>query len=398
MVYDYAVIGGGIVGISAAWNLLRERPGGRIVVIEKERGLAQHQTGRNSGVIHAGVYYQPGSLKAKLCKEGAEETLRLCQRRAIPVERCGKLIVATNELELGRLAALEQRTRENAIAFERLDQAELRRREPRISGLRAMFVPSTAIVDYSKVTQALADEFVQGGGEIRTGECVNGVREEKEHVAIDTSRESHRARRAVACAGLFADRVARWCGVGDDFRIVPFRGEYYRLGTDKNNIVSHLIYPVPDPGLPFLGVHLTRMIGGYVTVGPNAVLSFKREGYGRLAFDARDAADTLLYAGFWRLAQQNLRSGAGEFMNSLLKRRYLAQCRKYCPELTVGDLQSHPPGVRAQAVMADGSIVHDFLIRRTRRTIHVCNAPSPAATSALPIGREVARQAAALDA
>lgn len=260
-----------------------------------------------------------------------------------------------------------------------------------------MHVPSTAIVDYSKVTDALADEFAAGGGEIRLGERVIGIREEHGHVDVDTDRSSLRARRLVGCAGLFADHVARWCGVGDDFKIVPFRGEYYRLGSDKNDIVSHLIYPVPDPSLPFLGVHLTRMIDGYVTVGPNAVLSLKREGYKRFAFSAKDAVETLFFPGFWRIAKQNLRSGSEELMNSLMKSRYLALCRKYCPELKTSDFHSHPPGVRAQAVMTDGTMVHDFLIRTTRRTIHVCNAPSPAATSAIPIGREVASQANALD-
>ncbi|MGC1676713.1 MAG: L-2-hydroxyglutarate oxidase [Candidatus Binataceae bacterium] len=397
MLYDFAIVGGGIVGISTAWNLQRRQPDSRIVVIEKESRLARHQTGRNSGVIHAGVYYQPGSLKARLCKEGAEETLRFCEKHDLPVQRCGKLIVATNQVELDRLKDLEERTRANAIPFERLDRAELQRREPRIVGLGAMHVPSTAIVDYSKVTDALADEFAAGGGEIRLGERVIGIREEHGHVDVDTDRSSLRARRLVGCAGLFADHVARWCGVGDDFKIVPFRGEYYRLGSDKNDIVSHLIYPVPDPSLPFLGVHLTRMIDGYVTVGPNAVLSLKREGYKRFAFSAKDAVETLFFPGFWRIAKQNLRSGSEELMNSLMKSRYLALCRKYCPELKTSDFHSHPPGVRAQAVMTDGTMVHDFLIRTTRRTIHVCNAPSPAATSAIPIGREVASQANALD-
>lgn len=393
MLYDFAVIGGGIVGISTAWNLQQRRPGSTILVLEKETALARHQTGRNSGVVHAGVYYQPGSLKARLCKQGAEETLRFCSEHGIRFERCGKLIVATDALELARLAELEQRTSANGIAFERLDRAGLQRREPRIVGLAAMYVPSTAIVDYAQVTKVLAEQFVQRGGELRLGERVADIREDGAEVTLETERGSVHASRLVACAGLYADRLARRCGVGQDFRIVPFRGEYYRLGHDKDAIVRHLIYPVPDPALPFLGVHLTRMIGGYVTVGPNAVLSFKREGYGRFAFSGRDAVETMLYPGFRRLARHNLRSGLDELMNSLLKSRYLARCRKYCPELTAADLHEHAPGVRAQAVMADGTIVHDFLIRCTRRTIHVCNAPSPAATSALPIGRHVAEQA-----
>jgi (S)-2-hydroxyglutarate dehydrogenase len=393
MLYDFAIIGGGIVGISTARSLLLSQPGSNIVVFEKEDELAKHQTGRNSGVIHAGVYYQPGSLKATLCKEGADATLRFCDQRGIKVERCGKLIVATNQVELDRLRALEDRTVANSIKFERLDQAELRRREPRIVGLGALYIPSTAIVSYTDVVRAMAAEVASGGGEIRLGQQVVSVKEEADQVIVVTDCGETRARKLIACAGLFADRVAKWCGVQDDFRILPFRGEYYRLGSDKNRIVSHLIYPVPDPALPFLGVHLTRMIDGSVTVGPNAVLSFKREGYGRFAFSAKDSFDTLSFPGFWRVMLKNVRSGSEELMNSLFKRRYLAQCRKYCPELSMGDLHDHPAGVRAQAVMSDGTLVHDFLIRRTKRTIHVCNAPSPAATSAIPIGREVARQA-----
>jgi L-2-hydroxyglutarate oxidase len=397
MQYDYVIVGGGIVGISTARALLRSRPGSKIAVLDKEDALAKHQTGRNSGVIHAGVYYQPGSLKSRLCKEGAAETVEFCDRHEIPVERCGKLIVATNELELVRMRELEERTRANEIPFERLDAAELGRREANIVGVGALHIPSTAIVAYARVTEALAAEVAKEDGEIRLGELVVGIREGASGVEVETSRGTLRTRRMIACAGLFADRLAKWCGVGDDFKIVPFRGEYFRLGSDKNSIVKHLIYPVPDPDLPFLGVHLTRMIDGSVTVGPNAVLSLKREGYSKYAFSLRDAFDTLSYPGFWRAASANLRSGSDELMNSLMRSRYLEQCRKYCPGLALHDLHAHPPGVRAQAVMKDGRMVHDFLIRKTRRTIHVCNAPSPAATSAMPIGREIARQASALE-
>lgn len=396
MLYDFAIVGGGIVGISTARSLLLSQPNAKIVVLEKDADLAKHQSGRNSGVIHAGVYYQPGSLKATFCREGAQATLRFCEERGIEVERCGKMIVATNQVELDRLQGLEDRTAANSIAFERLSQAELRRREPRIVGLGALHIPSTAIVSYTGVVRAMAADFTSNGGEIRLREQVASVNERADEVTIASNRSEIRARRLIACAGLFADRIARWCGVADDFKIVPFRGEYYRLGSDKNRIVNHLIYPVPDPALPFLGVHLTRMIDGSVTVGPNAVLSLKREGYGRFAFSAADSLETLSFPGFWRVARQHLRSGSEELMNSLIKSKFLAQCKKYCPELQASDLHDHPPGVRAQAVMRDGSLVHDFLIRRTKRTIHVCNAPSPAATSAMPIGREIARQAQAL--
>lgn len=396
MLYDFAIIGGGIVGISTARALLRAKPGASVVVIEKEPHLAAHQTGRNSGVVHAGVYYEPGSLKARFCKEGAQAVADYCAERNLPFERCGKLIVATNALELERLGALEKRTEENGIAFERIDAAELRRREPHIVGVGALFIPSTAIVSYTAITSAMADDVKMLGAEIRLGAAVVAIREERDYVHIETTGGAVRARGLIACAGLFADRIARWCGIEDDFRIVPFRGEYYRLGAGKNSIVKRLIYPVPDPALPFLGVHLTRMIDGSVTVGPNAVLSLKREGYGRFAFSLGDSLETLGYPGFQRAMGRNLRAGVDEFLNSLIKRRYLAQCRKYCPELELGDFHPHPPGVRAQAIMRDGTMVHDFLIRTTRRTVHVCNAPSPAATSSIPIGEAVAKRAGAL--
>jgi L-2-hydroxyglutarate oxidase len=396
MLLDYLVIGGGIVGVSTAMHLLERNPGGSLVLLEKEPDLARHQTGRNSGVIHAGVYYAPGSLKARFSKEGAEATIRFCQEHGIPFERCGKLLVATREAEVERMAALHERCRQNEIVVERLDGAELKRREPHITGLGALFVPATGIVDYGLVTRRMAERVRSQGGEIRTSMPVAGIREEADGVTVTAGGETLRARVLVACAGLMADRLARLCGIGADFRIVPFRGEYYRLPPSRNDIVRHLIYPIPDPSLPFLGVHLTRMIGGFVTVGPNAVFSFKREGYTRFAFDLKDTAEALSFPGTWQVLKRHGRSGLDEFRNSLSRRRYLELCRRYCPELTLDDLLPHPSGVRAQAVLRDGTLVHDFLIERTARTIHICNAPSPAATSAIPIGRHVAEQAEAI--
>jgi L-2-hydroxyglutarate oxidase len=264
--------------------------------------------------------------------------------------------VATNQVELDRLRGLEEKTAANSIAFERIDRTELRRREPRIVGLGALYIPSTAIVSYAGVARAMATEFRSNGGEIRLRERVVSVEEKPDEVVVATDRGEIRARRLIACAGLFADRIANWCGVADDFKIVPFRGEYYRLGSDKYRIVNHLIYPVPDPALPFLGVHLTRMIDGSVTVGPNAVLSLKREGYGRFAFSAADSLDTLTFPGFWRVARQHLRSGSEELMNSLVKNKFPAQCKKYCPDLQASNMHDHPPGVRAQTVMRDGAL------------------------------------------
>ncbi|RYE40352.1 MAG: L-2-hydroxyglutarate oxidase [Hyphomicrobiales bacterium] len=393
--HDYILIGAGIVGLATARELFRREPGCSLLLIEKESGPAVHQTGRNSGVVHAGVYYEPGSLKARLCKAGAAATLALCEQHGIAVENCGKLIVATSGLEDRRLRDLYQRCRANGLNAMSLDAGQLKAAEPRITGTAGILVPETSIVDYTQVARALAKEVRQQGGTIRFDCTLLGIREEASGVTVQTTAGDFAAGKLIACAGLMADRVARMSGLADDFQIVPFKGEYFRLGEDKKDIVRHLIYPVPDPALPFLGVHLTRMIGGYVTVGPNAVLSLAREGYSKFAFDRRDAMQTLTFPGFWRLAGSNLRSGIDEMRSSLSKRRYLELCRKYCPELMEDDLQPHRSGVRAQAVMRDGRLVHDFLIRSTARTVHVCNAPSPAATSAMPIAAYIADTLAA---
>ncbi len=396
MAYDLAIIGGGIVGLSAALEISTRWPGLSIVMLEKEAEVATHQTGRNSGVIHAGVYYQPGSLKARFCKEGVAATIGFCREHGIPFEQCGKMLVATAADEMPRLAALEDRCRENGLPVERLDAAELVRREPHIRGVGALFVPTSGIVDYGLIARTMAAILAERGVEIRTRATVETLREEADGVRIQLPREEIRARHVIACAGIMADRLARLCGLALDFRIVPFRGEYFRLGSDKDRIVNHLIYPIPDPALPFLGVHLTKMIGGYVTVGPNAVLAFAREGYRFSDVDLGDLKDMIAYRGFRRLVRNNVRSGLSEMANSLSKRRYLALCRRYCPELQLADLKPYRPGIRAQAVLADGTLVHDFLIRETHRTIHVCNAPSPAATSAMPIARDLADRAAVL--
>jgi L-2-hydroxyglutarate oxidase len=393
MQVDFTIIGGGIVGISTALHLIERQPGASILVLDKEQVLAAHQTGHNSGVIHAGVYYAPGSLKARFCREGLVATKNFCEQHGLPFETCGKLIVATNEIELARMGALYKRAQENGLSIERLDDTELRRREPRIVGKGALFVSETGIVDYTAVTQAMAEDFRVAGGVIELGNAVLNIREEPETVILETETGTIRSRYLIACAGLMADRLAAMCGLADDFQIVPFRGEYFRLPPAKDDIVRHLIYPVPDPALPFLGVHLTRMIGGFVTVGPNAVLAMKREGYRKSDFNLRDVAQMVSYRGFWNVLRRNLRSGIDEMRNSLFKRQYLALCQKYCPELTEDDLLPYPAGVRAQAVLPDGTLVHDFLIKSTARTMHVCNAPSPAATSAMPIGKYIVETA-----
>ncbi|WEJ20215.1 L-2-hydroxyglutarate oxidase [Pseudomonas sp. SD17-1] len=390
MIYDYCIIGGGIVGLATAMALLKRQPGASLVILEKETTLARHQTGHNSGVIHAGIYYAPGSLKADLCKRGAQATKDFCDTHAIKYEVCGKLLVASNPLEVQRMQALYERSQQNGLKVERLDAAELRRREPNIVGLGGLFLDATGIVDYKHVCQAMAKVIQAAGGEICLDTRVAAIAESGDSVTISSEDRVWRARQLVACAGLQSDRLAALAGVRIDHQIIPFRGEYFRLPATKNQIVNHLIYPIPDPELPFLGVHLTRMIDGSVTVGPNAVLGLGRENYGKFSINWRDVAQYARFPGFWKTLWNNLGSGTTEMKNSLFKRGYLEQCRKYCPSLEVDDLLPYEAGIRAQAVMRDGTLVHDFLFAETPRMVHVCNAPSPAATSAIPIGEMIA--------
>ena len=389
--YDFVMVGGGIVGVSTAMQLLQAKPGCSLLLLEKEDRAGQHQTGHNSGVIHAGVYYEPGSLKARFCKEGATDTFRFCQENGIAFDRCGKLIVATDESELGSLNALADRCKENNIEIERFDTAELKRREPHVRGLAGFLVPATGITNYIDICEAMQKKIAMAGGEIRFNTRVVDIRENSQSVEVVTTNGNVTARKVIVCGGLMADRLARMCGIESDFRIIPFRGEYFRLKPSKNDIVRHLIYPVPDSSLPFLGIHLTRMIGGFVTVGPNAVLGMAREGYSRFSFNLKDTLESLSFPGFWTMALKNTRTGIVEMWNSLYRQGYLALCQRYCPELTLEDLEPYPAGIRAQAIMKDGTMLQDFLIRRTARTLHVCNAPSPAATSAIPIGRHIVK-------
>ncbi|UNK40436.1 L-2-hydroxyglutarate oxidase (plasmid) [Shinella sp. H4-D48] len=389
MIYDYCVIGGGIVGLATAMRLLEARPGSSLVLIEKEDVLGRHQTGHNSGVIHAGIYYPPGSLKAELCRKGAAATKAFCQEQGIRFEVCGKLLVATSDLEVERMEALYERSKQNTIEVQRVSEGELREREPNISGRGALFVPSTGIVSYAEICHAMGRRIIALGGDIRLSTRVTAIRESIDAVDIASAGENWRARKLVACAGLQSDRLAILAGLSIEHRIVPFRGEYFRLPADKNDIVRHLIYPIPDPALPFLGVHLTRMIDGSVTVGPNAVIGFAREGYPRLSVNVADMADYALFPGFWKTVLANRKSAMTELRNSLWKAGYLAECRKYCPSLALKDLLPHEAGIRAQAVRKDGALIHDFLFAETNRMLHVCNAPSPAATSAIPIAEMI---------
>ena len=389
MIYDYCVIGGGIVGLATAMKLLERQPGASLVVLEKESSLGRHQTGHNSGVIHAGIYYTPGSLKAELCRRGSQATKDFCTAHSIPFEVCGKLLVATNALEAQRMNALYERSKKNNIEVERLDAEELKRREPNIRGVGALFLAATGIVNYQFVCEAMGRVIQAMGGEVELGVEVTDIRETAAEVAIAALDRRWTANRLVVCAGLQSDRLAQIAGLAIDHRIIPFRGEYYRLPPSKNDIVRSLIYPIPDPELPFLGIHLTRMIDGRVTVGPNAVLGFAREGYRKFSFNGRDMLEYLLFPGFWKVVLKNRKSAVTELVNSLWKCGYLKECQKYCPSLTLEDLGPYEAGIRAQAVMHDGTLVHDFLFVQTERMLHVCNAPSPAATSAIPIGEMI---------
>ncbi|MDD2049318.1 L-2-hydroxyglutarate oxidase [Pseudomonas putida] len=390
MIYDYCIIGGGIVGLATAMALLERQPGASLLILEKEASLARHQTGHNSGVIHAGIYYAPGSLKADLCKRGAEATKAFCTEHKIKFDVCGKLLVASTPLEVQRMHALYERSQQNGLKVEQLDAAELQRREPNIVGLGGLFLDATGIVDYKQVCQAMARVIQAAGGEVQLSTTVRAIVESGDSVTVSSDDKVWQARQLVACAGLQSDRLAALAGVKIDHQIIPFRGEYFRLPASKNDIVNHLIYPIPDPELPFLGVHLTRMIDGSVTVGPNAVLGLGRENYKKFSVNWRDVAEYARFPGFWKTIWANLGSGTTEMKNSLFKGGYLEQCRKYCPSLNIEDLLPYEAGIRAQAVMRDGTLVHDFLFAETPRMVHVCNAPSPAATSAIPIGQMIA--------
>ncbi|MGB1311665.1 MAG: L-2-hydroxyglutarate oxidase [Leucothrix sp.] len=393
MTYDYIVIGGGIVGVSTAWQLKQRQPNKHILLLEKEAAYSRHQTGHNSGVIHAGVYYAPGSLKARFCREGVAATIAFCQQHDIPYEQCGKLLVACNEIEYQRMQALFERCHENQLDVEWLDEAQLKLREPNISGIGGILVKTTGIVDYQRMTSTMAEQFTAIGGEALLQHEVVALQEHADCIDVTVSTptvsKQFQTKFLITCSGLMADRTTRMLGVETDFQIIPFRGEYYQLPTKYNNLVNHLIYPIPDPDLPFLGVHLTRMIDGSVTVGPNAVQGWKREGYGRININLRDIWDMVRFSGFWHVLRRHWKTGLKETKNSWFKSGYLREVQKYCPQLSIHDLQPYPAGIRAQAVLKDGTLVHDFLFTETARSLHICNAPSPAATSAIPIGEYI---------
>ncbi len=392
--YDVAIIGGGIIGTATAMALT-SRWRLSLIVLEAEDRLAAHQSGHNSGVIHSGLYYRPGSLKARTCVEGREAMFRFCQEHGIAHERCGKLVIATRERDLLALEELEGRGKANSLqGLRRLRPEEIREYEPHVSGIAGLFVPETGIVDYTRVTSVFADVVGKAGGRIQTGGQVYGFRRKADEIVLETKSGEVSCCYLINCGGLQSDRIARMCGVEPGLQIIPFRGEYYELVPERRFLVKNLVYPVPDPEFPFLGVHFTRMIHEGVEAGPNAVLAFKREGYRRWSFSMEDVKEMARYGGFWRMAWRYRKAGFDEWCRSLSKRAFVKALQSLIPEIGIDDVRLAGAGVRAQAVEPTGRLVDDFRIVEAERMIHVLNAPSPAATASISIGSEIASLAA----
>lgn len=390
--YDFAIVGGGIVGLSVGMALTERSPGARVIVIEKENHWAAHQTGHNSGVIHSGIYYKPGSYKAKFAIEGARLIPEFCREHGITHDVCGKIIVATEEFELPLLDNLLKRGFAHGLPIRKIDADQIREIEPHCTGLAGIEVKSTGIADYKQVAATYAKIIQQRGGELKLGCRVNKFVHNSDSITIETTGGEFETKFLVNCAGLHCDRVARLDNVDPQAKIVPFRGEYYELKPEKRYLVKNLIYPVPNPEFPFLGVHYTRMTDGNIHCGPNAVLALKREGYRWRDVCFYDMWDSLTYKGFWNLAKKNFGEGMTEVYRSLSKKAFTKSLQRLIPEVQQDDLVPSHAGVRAQALMPDGKMVDDFLIVRGERSVHVCNAPSPAATASIPIGRAVAEQ------
>jgi L-2-hydroxyglutarate oxidase len=386
---DVVVVGGGIVGLATAERFTLRHPGRRVVVLEKEAALAVHQTGHNSGVIHSGIYYKPGSLKADNCRRGKRLLEQFCREQSLAFETCGKVIVAVDPAEDAVLDRLVERGKANGVDCALIDQARLHELEPHVAGRRAIHVPEAGIVDYRAVCQRLAELVAGRGGRVYTHAHVTGLTRDGERVVIESKAGAFRARAAVNCGGLHSDRVVELGGARRPARIVPFRGEYYELAPEARGLCRNLIYPVPDPSFPFLGVHYTRSIHGGIECGPNAVLALAREGYTWGKIRLGDLWDTLSYPAFWKLARKHWRTGGAEMWRSLSKAAFTRSLQRLIPEIRATHLARAPAGVRAQALAPDGSLVDDFLIQRNERVINVCNAPSPAATSSLAIGETI---------
>ena len=390
MAYDFVIIGGGIVGLSAALFISRRFPQAKVAVLEKETTLAFHQTGHNSGVIHSGVYYKPGSFKATFTKAGNQAMVEFCQQYGIPYDVCGKVIVATQEKELPLLENLYQRGLQNGLKVEKLSAEGVKEREPYVSCLAGIYVPTAGITDYRQVCRKYGDLIQEQGGEIHLQTQVLKILKEAEGYALETNQNPVKARFLINCGGLQSDRLSRLGGVNPSAKIVPFRGEYYELKPEKRYLVKNLIYPVPNPDFPFLGVHFTRMIDGSIHAGPNAVLNLKREGYRKTDFDWQDFSEVMTYPGFWRLASKHWPEGLQEIIRSFSKAAFVRSLQQLIPEVTEEDILPNPPGIRAQAIRNDGQLVEDFLILEADQALHICNAPSPAATASLEIGKAIA--------
>ncbi len=390
--YDFAIIGGGIVGLSTGMALGKTYPNAKILVLEKESQWAFHQTGNNSGVIHSGIYYKPGSFKAKFCRDGCQSMVEFCQEHGIDYEVCGKVIVATDESELPRLENLYKRGLDNGIKVKRITPEEVKEFEPHVTSVGGIYVYSTGIANYKQVCLKYAEIITQQGGELRLNTKVEKIVSSGNCQVLETNNGTFETRYVVNCAGLHSDRIAKLGKVDPQAKIVPFRGEYYELVPERRSLVKGLIYPVPNPDFPFLGVHFTRMIDGSVHAGPNAVLSLKREGYKKTDFDLRDFAEVMTYPGFWKLAAKHADEGIKEIIRSFSKAAFTKSLQKLIPEVQSEDLIPTHAGVRAQALMNDGKLVDDFLIIHGQKTAHVCNAPSPAATSSIEIGKAIVAQ------
>lgn len=391
-VFDFLVVGGGIIGLATAYQLTQRFPDARLAVLEKETRVATHQSGRNSGVLHSGIYYKPGSLKASTCRQGKRLMEQFCDAYEIPYERCGKIIVAVDEIEIERLDRIQQRGVENRVSSHRIDVHQIRELEPHAAGIAALHVPESGIVDYPAACHRLVELLRESGHVVALGQEVVGIEHRQQSIAVRTRRDQYLAGFLVTCGGLYSDRLARLAGLRPPAKIVPFRGEYYELLPEARSLCRNLIYPVPDPSFPFLGVHVTRMIGGEVECGPNAVFALAREGYSWRDIGLGDLYDSLTYGGFLKIAAKHWKTGLGEIQRSLSKGAFVKALQRLVPDIRAEHLKPCRAGVRAQAISPDGAMVDDFLWVSDRNMLHVCNAPSPAATASLEIGNQIVQQ------